>query len=84
MPKRKPFLIDLPTGGMPSSTPETTTPTTTTTTTTPANPAPGGSTDDLASTGASILWPLVGGLALVGAGIGALFVVRRKKAGAAE
>ncbi|KJK51193.1 hypothetical protein UK23_08220 [Lentzea aerocolonigenes] len=61
----------------------TTTPTTTTTTTT-NNPAPGGSTDDLASTGASILWPLVGGLALVGAGIGALFVVRRKKAGAAE
>ncbi|HEX8870404.1 MAG TPA: LPXTG cell wall anchor domain-containing protein, partial [Lentzea sp.] len=66
----------------PSSTPETTTPTTTTTTS--AAPAPGGSTDDLASTGASILWPLVGGLALVGAGVGALFVVRRKKAGAAE
>jgi TQXA domain-containing protein/LPXTG-motif cell wall-anchored protein len=67
-----------------SSTPSTTTPTTTTTTTTPAAPAPGGSTDDnLAYTGASILWPLVGGLALVGAGIGALFIVRRKKSGAA-
>ncbi|MDT7789066.1 MAG: hypothetical protein QOF58_7485, partial [Pseudonocardiales bacterium] len=64
----------------PSSTPETTTPTTSTTT----PQAPSGGNDDLASTGASILWPLVGGLALVGAGIGALFVVRRKKAGAAE
>ncbi|MFD4673013.1 thioester domain-containing protein [Lentzea sp. NPDC058450] len=70
----------------------TTTATTTTTTTettppsttssTPANPAPGGGEDDLASTGASILWPLLGGLVLVGAGVGALFVVRRKKAGA--
>ncbi|MEV6243994.1 thioester domain-containing protein [Lentzea sp. NPDC051838] len=69
------------------TTPTTTTttePTTPTTTTTTNNPAPGGSTDDLASTGASILWPLVGGLVLVGAGVGALFVVRRKKAGAAE
>ncbi|MDX8032304.1 thioester domain-containing protein [Lentzea sp. BCCO 10_0856] len=60
--------------------PSSTTPTTTSTT--PANPAPGGGEDDLASTGASILWPLVGGLVLVGAGVGALFVVRRKKAGA--
>ncbi|SEQ35212.1 LPXTG-motif cell wall anchor domain-containing protein/TQXA domain-containing protein [Lentzea xinjiangensis] len=51
--------------------------------TTPANPAPGGSGDeDLAQTGASILWPLIGGLVLVGAGAGALFFVRRKKAGA--
>lgn len=63
----------------PSSTPETTTPTTTSST--PAAPAPGGG-EDLASTGASILWPLLGGLVLVGAGVGALFVVRRKKAGA--
>ncbi|SFR16251.1 LPXTG-motif cell wall anchor domain-containing protein/TQXA domain-containing protein [Lentzea waywayandensis] len=62
-----------------TTTPETTTPTTSTT---PANPAPGGGEDDLASTGASILWPLLGGLVLVGAGVGALFVVRRKKAGA--
>ncbi|WP_439662630.1 thioester domain-containing protein [Lentzea sp. HUAS TT2] len=61
-----------------TTTPETTTPTTSTT---PANPAPGGG-EDLASTGASILWPLLGGLVLVGAGVGALFVVRRKKAGA--
>ena len=53
-----------------------------TTTTTTAAPAPGGGSDDLASTGASILWPLVGGLVLVGAGAGALFFVRRKKAGA--
>ncbi|MDX8056584.1 thioester domain-containing protein [Lentzea sp. BCCO 10_0798] len=63
-----------------TTTPETTTPTTTSST--PANPAPGGGEDDLASTGASILWPLLGGLVLVGAGVGALFVVRRKKAGA--
>ncbi|SDH25870.1 LPXTG-motif cell wall anchor domain-containing protein/TQXA domain-containing protein [Lentzea fradiae] len=68
-----------------TTTPETTTTapetTTTTTETTPAAPAPGGG-EDLASTGASILWPLVGGLVLVGAGVGALFVVRRKNAGA--
>jgi LPXTG-motif cell wall-anchored protein len=73
----------------PTSTTTTTTTTTTetttpTTSTTPAAPAPGGSTDDLASTGASIMWPLLGGLALLGAGVGALFLVRRKKAGAAE
>lgn len=69
-----------------STTTTTTVPPTTTTvppTTTTAPPAPGGGTDeDLASTGASILWPLVGGLVLVGGGIAALFVVRRKKAGA--
>ncbi|MFD4641698.1 Cys-Gln thioester bond-forming surface protein [Lentzea sp. NPDC058436] len=62
-----------------TTTPETTTPATSTT---PANPAPGGGEDNLASTGASIMWPLLGGLVLVGAGAGALFVVRRKKAGA--
>ncbi|WP_330271603.1 thioester domain-containing protein [Lentzea sp. NBC_00516] len=62
-----------------TTSPETTTPATSST---PANPAPGGGEDDLASTGASILWPLLGGLVLVGAGVGALFVVRRKKAGA--
>ena len=56
----------------PSSTPPTTT--------TAVPPAAGGGDDDLAETGASILWPLVGGLVLVGAGVGALFVVRRKKA----
>jgi TQXA domain-containing protein/LPXTG-motif cell wall-anchored protein len=67
----------------PSTTPSSATPSTTppTTTTSPAAPAPGGG-EDLASTGASILWPLLGGLVLVGAGVGALFVVRRKKAGA--
>ncbi|WP_053738236.1 thioester domain-containing protein [Nocardia sp. NRRL S-836] len=64
----------------PSTTPSSSAPTTTTT---PAAPAPGGSGDeDLASTGASILWPLVGGLVLVGGGVGALLLVRRKKAGA--
>lgn len=60
-----------------TTTPETTTPTTSTT---PVPPAAGGGDDDLASTGASILWPLLGGLVLVGAGVGAMFVVRRKKA----
>lgn len=67
-----------------ATTTTTTAPETTpsTTSSTPANPAPGGGEDDLASTGASILWPLLGGLVLVGAGVGALFVVRRKKAGA--
>ncbi|MFI6100906.1 Cys-Gln thioester bond-forming surface protein [Lentzea sp. NPDC051213] len=67
----------------PSSTVPTVPSETPTTSSTPNNPAPGGSgDDDLASTGASIMWPLLGGLALVGAGVGALFVVRRKKAGA--
>jgi TQXA domain-containing protein/LPXTG-motif cell wall-anchored protein len=71
-----------------TTTPSSTTPSSATpsspapTSSTPANPAPGGGEDDLASTGASILWPLVGGLALLGAGVGALFIVRRKKAGA--
>ncbi|HUQ60700.1 thioester domain-containing protein [Lentzea sp.] len=65
-----------------SAAPSSSTPVTAPSSSTPANPAPGGGEDDLASTGASILWPLVGGLVLVGAGVGALFVVRRKKAGA--
>ena len=75
----KPSEPTTPTTTTTTTTTETTTPTTSST---PANPAPGGGEDDLASTGASILWPLVGGLVLVGAGVGALFVVRRKKAGA--
>lgn len=67
----------------PTTTTTTDAPATTTTTTTAPAPAPGGSGDeDLASTGASILWPLVGGLVLVGGGVAALFIVRRKKAGA--
>ena len=65
------------------STPETTTtvPTTTTTSTTKPAPAPGGSgnDDDLASTGASIAWPLGIGVALLAAGGAALFFLRRKK-----
>ncbi|MFS8100864.1 thioester domain-containing protein [Lentzea alba] len=62
----------------PSSTPSSPAPTSSSATPTPA--PGGGGDDDLAETGASILWPLVGGLVLVGAGVGALFVVRRKKA----
>lgn len=76
-------------GGVQPSEPTTPTTTTEPTTSTPAPssstpaPAPGGAGDeDLASTGASILWPLVGGLVLVGGGVAALFIVRRKKAGA--
>jgi TQXA domain-containing protein/LPXTG-motif cell wall-anchored protein len=65
-----------PSSSTPSSTPSSPAPTTTTA----VPPAAGGGDDDLAQTGASILWPLLGGLVLVGAGVGALFVVRRKKA----
>ncbi|HEX6343393.1 thioester domain-containing protein [Umezawaea sp.] len=58
------------------STPATTTPAPTTTTT----PVPaGGSSGDLASTGASIFVPLVIGIVLVGGGAGALLVMRRRK-----
>lgn len=66
----------------PSSTPTSapSSPAPSTTSATPVPPAAGGGDDDLAQTGASILWPLLGGLVLVGAGVGALFVVRRKKA----
>ncbi|NKE61432.1 TQXA domain-containing protein [Lentzea sp. PSKA42] len=77
----KPSEPTTPSSTQPSATTTTTPPATTSTT--PANPAPGGSgDDDLASTGASILWPLIGGLVLVGGGAAALFMVRRKKAGA--
>jgi TQXA domain-containing protein/LPXTG-motif cell wall-anchored protein len=66
----------------PTSTTTTTTTTTTTvppTTTTTDAPAPQPKNDDLAETGASIFAPILIGLVLVGAGIGAMFVVRRRK-----
>ncbi|MCP2164449.1 thioester domain-containing protein [Goodfellowiella coeruleoviolacea] len=49
--------------------------------TTSAKPAPaaGGGNDDLAQTGASIFWPVVIGVVLVGAGAGALVLQRRRK-----
>lgn len=63
----------------PTTTTETTT-TPTTTTTTEAAPAPQArNTGGLASTGASILVPVVIGLALVGAGVGALLLQRRRR-----
>ena len=68
------------------TTPPTTTTTTTatntttapTTTTTEAAPVPQPKNDDLAETGASVFAPILIGLVLVGAGIGAMFVVRRR------
>ncbi|HEX6343653.1 LPXTG cell wall anchor domain-containing protein [Umezawaea sp.] len=80
----------------PSSTSESTPPAEVTTTTTPASsssetvpvtttttPVAGGGGEaqpPLASTGASPGWALLAGLGLVGAGAGAVFVVRRKRA----
>lgn len=68
------------------TTPPTTTTTTTTTTVPPttttseAPPAPQPKNDEnLAETGASVLAPVLIGLVLVGAGLGALLVVRRRK-----
>jgi TQXA domain-containing protein/LPXTG-motif cell wall-anchored protein len=65
----------------PTSTTTTTTTTTAppTTTTTEAAPAPQPKNDDLAETGASVFAPILIGLVLVGAGIGAMFVVRRRR-----
>jgi TQXA domain-containing protein/LPXTG-motif cell wall-anchored protein len=63
----------------PSSTSETAPPTTTTTTS-EAAPAPQPkNTGGLASTGASILAPVVIGVVLVGAGVGALLFLRRRR-----
>lgn len=49
---------------------------------TPAAPAPGGSNPEppLAATGASPLWLLLSGVGLVGAGAGAVLLVRRRRA----
>ncbi|MBB4912549.1 thioester domain-containing protein [Actinophytocola algeriensis] len=69
----------------PTTPPTSTTTTTTTTTTVPPTttttdtPAPQPKNDDLAETGASVFAPILIGLVLVGAGIGAMFVVRRRK-----
>jgi TQXA domain-containing protein/LPXTG-motif cell wall-anchored protein len=63
----------------PSSTSETPAPTTTTTTS-EAAPAPQPkNTGGLASTGASIMAPVVIGVVLVGAGVGALLFLRRRR-----
>jgi LPXTG-motif cell wall-anchored protein len=37
-------------------------------------------TNTLAYTGASVIGPIIAGIVLIGAGIGALFFVRRRKA----
>ena len=39
-----------------------------------------GRTNELAYTGASVIGPVIAGIVLIGAGIGALFFVRRRKA----
>lgn len=66
-----------------TTTPPTTTTTTeappTTTTTTSNTPAPQPKNEDLANTGASIFGPVMLGLVLVGAGLGAVLIVRRRK-----
>ncbi len=69
-----------PTSPPSSSTSETTPPTTTTTEAAPA-PQPK-NTGGLASTGASIFVPVVLGLVLVGAGVGSLLVLRRRRGNA--
>jgi TQXA domain-containing protein len=63
---------------VPPSTTETV-PTTETTTTTSDTPVPQPKNDDLAETGASIFAPIMIGVVLVGAGIGALLFQRHRK-----
>lgn len=62
----------------PAPTTDTTTPAPTTETTTPA-PQPKNTNGELADTGASILAPVIIGVVLVGAGIGALFFQRHRR-----
>lgn len=63
-----------------TATPTTTTTVPPTTTTTEAAPAPQPkNTSGLAETGASVLTPILIGLVLVGGGIGAMIMVRRRK-----
>jgi TQXA domain-containing protein/LPXTG-motif cell wall-anchored protein len=64
----------------PTSTSETVPSTTESTPTTTTTPVPaGGSSGDLADTGASIFVPLIIGIVLIGGGAGALLVMRRRK-----
>lgn len=63
----------------PSSTSETAPPTTTTTTEAPPAPQPK-NTGGLASTGASIMAPVIIGVVLLGAGVGSLLFLRRRRA----
>jgi TQXA domain-containing protein/LPXTG-motif cell wall-anchored protein len=64
----------------PTSTTETVPSTTESTPTTTTTPVPaGGSSGELASTGASIFVPLIIGVVLIGGGAGALLVMRRRK-----
>jgi TQXA domain-containing protein len=69
----------------PTTTTETTPPSETETTTTeapsttPSTPAPQPKANELAETGASIFTPILIGLVLVGAGVGALFFQRHRK-----
>lgn len=77
--------VDWTAGGA-TTTPPTSTTTTTTeappaSTTTSDTPAPQAKndTENLASTGASVFTPILIGLVLVGAGLGALLVVRRRR-----
>ncbi|HEY7593321.1 MAG TPA: thioester domain-containing protein [Actinophytocola sp.] len=63
----------------PSSTSETAPPTTTTTTEAPPAPQPK-NTGGLAETGASIMAPVIIGVVLLGAGVGTLLFLRRRRA----
>ncbi|GAB1515037.1 thioester domain-containing protein [Actinophytocola sp. KF-1] len=63
----------------PSSTTETTPPTTETTTSAAPAPQPKANESDLAETGASVFAPIIIGVVLVGAGVGALLFLRHRK-----
>lgn len=74
--------VDWTAGTTTTTAPPTTTTTTEappTQTTTSDTPAPQPKNEDLADTGASVFTPILLGLVLVGAGLGALLVVRRRK-----
>jgi TQXA domain-containing protein/LPXTG-motif cell wall-anchored protein len=68
-----------PTSETTTTAPPTTTVPPATTSTTRPDAAPVADEDDLASTGASVFTPIVIGIVLVGAGIGALLVMRRRR-----
>lgn len=65
----------------PPSSSETTSPTTETTTSTTAAPAPQpkNTAGDLPNTGASVFAPIVIGVVLIGAGVGSLLILRRRR-----